>query len=144
MPVNISCLMLYSPSDQFRSRFHKVIATIPNIIADVKFLNTRTIKKESRECVIPCLMFQSLLNQYSSRFRNEIKHFTTFNLSMSKAEVEHFDSALRIIKRPEFEIYRVLPSVINKLYPEIWLSIGFPEISLDKSEFDLPNRFSVY
>jgi len=35
--VKIACLMLHSPSDQFRSRFHKVIATIPNIIADVKF-----------------------------------------------------------------------------------------------------------
>ncbi len=31
---------------------HKVTATLPNISADVKFLNTRTIKKESRKCVI--------------------------------------------------------------------------------------------
>ncbi len=41
----ISCL--YPPSYQFRSRFHKVTAIFPNIIADVKFLNIRNNKKDS-------------------------------------------------------------------------------------------------
>jgi hypothetical protein len=64
--------MLHPPSDQFRARFHKVIATIPNIIADVKFLNKRTIKKESRECVITCLKFHPASKQFHSSFHKVI------------------------------------------------------------------------
>ena len=45
MPVNIPCLMLHPPSNQFRSIFHKVTAILTNISADVKFLNTRIIYK---------------------------------------------------------------------------------------------------
>jgi hypothetical protein len=67
--------MLHSPSDQFRLRFHKVTATLPNISVDFKFLNIRTIKKESRECVIPFLNRKSL----KIKVLTEIATSITFN-----------------------------------------------------------------
>jgi hypothetical protein len=112
-----------------------------NIILKIQYVD---IGEWGGRCCFLALTLTRFHNKFIADFEAKSSIFRTLNLLHRRQLVEHFGSALRIIKTPEFEIYRILPSVIHKRRPVIQCSIGFPEISLDKSAFDLPNRFSVY